>query len=202
MDSVGFTPFERSGGATLSDPQCTLRDNSLHYKHEDRRTLHCGDEREFSFFTVWGRCNEEARENFIKARSKLCSPCTPRVHFPAQPVPKCLALCPCRKSSTYGTPNCTCNYKCKSEPLPGPTSVSWVPAEVIVGPIALDEHPRVTAVRELEKILAKCTQGGYREKRKIAPPSLDQEDPNIDALDVSEDFCDQARSELEAGRFR
>ena len=173
QDSVGFSRWFPTTPATLRDPDGELRDDTMHYQHTEERPLYCGDEREFGFFAVWGRCYDEGRKNFIAAHKKFCEKCHKLEIAKDPPKPRCKGHCPCVKA------DCDCNYKC-------PTDSVWTPVD-----IARDMH-------SLEKVVAKC-DGRKRKKRQ---DEIDPDMANIDGLAVDEAMCSVVKSELKSAKRR
>ena len=135
-DAVGFTQWVPTTPANLRDPNGELRDDTVHYQHVETRPMFCGEEREFRFFAVWGKCFNDARQNFLAAHGRYCLPCIKRP-FPfmvTPPYPRCEGRCPCSKQKG----DCTCSYMC-------PTCVAPTDAD------------RATAIAEADSMLRKCS---------------------------------------------
>eukprot|EP00117_Sycon_ciliatum_P009477 scpid81729/ scgid3695/ len=164
-DGVGFTQWQSVTPVSLNDPNGDIRDDTVHYQHNESRPLYCGDEREFQFFVVWGKCHHDARQNFLNAHHKYCSPChPPPPSVPKPPFPACDGQCPCPATKH----NCTCTYMC-------PTCVPIPP------------HHRTKSLTEVDAMLTRC---GGRKKRQAGPELI-----NIDAKLLSSEDCGHAATE-------
>ena len=173
QEEVGFGPWTSTTPTTLKDPNGQMADETLHYQHQEVRPLYCGDEREFGFFAVWGRCFDDARRNFIHGFSQFCEKCAKLPKLPPTLIPRCRAHCPCSLA------NCTCNYECRE----GPT---FTAADV------------TAAVDSLTKIEAKCDGTESRTKRESIV--FDPFAANVDAMEISEDICKAAKENLSKRR--
>eukprot|EP00117_Sycon_ciliatum_P049779 scpid51463/ scgid35239/ len=172
-DEVGFTRWVSTTPAILNDPGQMLRDDTMHYQHRELRPLHCGDEREFRFFAVWGRCHDEARANFRQAFSRFCRRCFRSPSRTILPLPRCLGRCPC----TARNANCTCSYKC-------PRGI-FSPTDITV------------ATAEADLLLSRCSE---RKKRQAAvesegPIPVDPSRINAEAFEAGDDDCATLRTE-------
>ena len=123
-ETVGFTPrWDRDARTKeLRDYSGRAGDYALHYQHRERRDMHCGDEREFSFFVTWGRCFGDSRENYKTARKQFC-PCH-QLEFPSAPQPRCRGYCPCPGKLDRPYP-CGCASACIRRG--GPIGIPGIP---------------------------------------------------------------------------
>ena len=173
-DEVGFTSWARTTPANLRDPNGQLRDDTMHYQHTETRPMYCGDEREFRFFAVWGRCHDEARNNFFAAHRRFCNRCFPLGLLARPPTPRCLGRCPC----TARNANCSCAYTCRAGPTYTPTDI-------------------ISARAEYSRILSLCSG---RHKRALeasgskAVPAAEV-NPNIEVLKLTEKECESVNTE-------
>lgn len=167
FDEVGFTRWIRTTPAPLTDPNGQLRDDTMHYQHTEARPLECGDEREFRFFAVWGRCVDEARANFRAAHRRFCNPCSPLGLLAVPPTRRCRGRCPC----TNRNANCTCTYKCPTGPI-------FVPDDIKVAKV------------ESSALLSTCS--GRRRRRQVSGEEL-----NLEEVKLTDSECEVAKLERE-----
>eukprot|EP00117_Sycon_ciliatum_P044786 scpid53585/ scgid32258/ len=178
-DEVGFSRWNPKADAELFDPQGRRLDYTVHYQHKDTRPLYCGDEREFSFFIVWDRCNPEARKRFLVAHERCCKLCYKSPDPWGLTTPRCSGECPCHDRFSR---DCTCTYRCNR----GPDKTA---------------DDTVVSVSLLEAEVARCD--GESAKRLVVaetPVGDAAVEFNINELESTKESCDLARAELVKAR--